>query len=287
MLKFENNVPTPIQRLTNETEELLIQRYQLVQQELELLKLELDTQRKRIVILQKTNRLLMASETQLRKDLMNIADTKNQRIAELEEEIAHQLKRNQMYPHHMEEQATCRPNSKSFPERKLEADFPDVDIEQIPDAVEQYTSQFSTRNSEKDFVVISEDIEQTEFKDRLILTKISSRDYGRVVGRQGKNARRLENEYGVKITFSNRNQEALKLIISEGDVNSRRAAAEDVIKNLPVTVECPQIEILNSQMRWISYQCEVEISRSGSNDNVTIFGRMNNCRLAYKKLLEE
>jgi hypothetical protein len=268
----------------------------------------------------------MASQTQLKKDLTDVFHSKDQRIAELEKEIASQEKssttskvvgyeRNNprpTSPHESQNEAvSCPIISKSLPERKPEAKSKDFELEKpIPDAVEtrknnvrkpepiqtatklDAASPFSKFEPERipddDFYVISDDIEETEYKNKIILWNISTRDYGRVVGRGGKNIERLEDEYGVQISLNDLKKETAKLIISGGDAESRRAASNDIIKNLPVIVECPQIENLNRRMmKDVSFQCDVKINKpDDDSDYVTICGRMENCRLAYKKLKE-
>jgi hypothetical protein len=48
----------------------------------------------------------------------------------------------------------------------------------------------------------------------------------------------------VKINFFDRQNklENLKLVISEGDADLRRAASDDIIENLPVVVDCPNLK---------------------------------------------
>jgi hypothetical protein len=315
-----------IHRLKKENEELN-RRSHLDQSEFQkCLQLELDNQRQQNIILQKTTSLLMASQTQLKKDMTALFHSKDQRIAELEKEIASQEKssttskvvgyeRNNprpTSPHESQNEAvSCPIISKSLPERKPEAKSKDFEFEKpIPDAVEtrknnmrkpepiqtvtklDAASPFSKFEPERipddDFCVISDDIEETEYKNKIILWNILTRDYGRVVGRGGKNIERLEDEYGVKISLIDLKKETAKLIISGGDAESRRAASNDIIKNLPVIVECTQIENLNTRMmKDVSFQCDVKINKpDDDSDYVTICGRMENCRLAYKKLKE-
>ena len=96
---------------------------------------------------------------------------------------------------------------------KPEADFVDLQLQNTPFATEtrknnvrepapieveekdDNSSPYSTFEPEQipvdDFFIISDYVEQTEFNDKIILWNVSSRDYGRVVGRDGKNAERL------------------------------------------------------------------------------------------------
>jgi hypothetical protein len=81
-------------------------------------------------------------------------------------------------------------------------------------------------------------IEKEVYVDRIVVTGISNKDCGRVVGRHGTNVKRLEEEYWVSVSFINGN-----LFITGGDAESRLAPCSDVIDNLPVTIECPTINL--------------------------------------------
>jgi hypothetical protein len=141
--------------------------------------------------------------------------------------------------------------------------------------------------SAEDFFIISKDIERTDLGSWLILTNILNRDYGRVVGRGGQNAERLEQEHGVKINCFDGRQENFKLIISKGDADSRRAASDYIIENLPVVVQCPNLKINDRALKNATFHCNVTINRTNvNNPGVTICGRLSNCRQAYKLLLD-
>ena len=195
---------------------------------------------------------------------------------------------------------------------KPEADFVDLQLQNTPFATEtrknnvrepapieveekdDNSSPYSTFEPEQipvdDFFIISDYVEQTEFKNKIILWNILSTDYGRVVGRDGKNAERLQLEYGVRIKLIDRKHGTSKVIISNGDAESRRAASEDIINNLPVIVECrlPTNIIRRQTMKSISYRCGVTITKPDVNSHyVTICGRVDDCRLAHKKLKKD
>ncbi len=74
--------------------------------------------------------------------------------------------------------------------------------------------------------------------DKIVVTGISNNDCGRVVGRHGSNAKRIEEQYWVSVSFING-----KLFISGGDTESRLAVCSDVIDNLSVSIECPIISL--------------------------------------------
>ncbi|EFX74189.1 hypothetical protein DAPPUDRAFT_324590 [Daphnia pulex] len=360
-----------IDRLIEENQELS-QQSQSAQSESKHLRMELDTEKEQNVQLQQTICHLTVSEIQLKTDLLNVYQSKDRRIAELEEEIA-QAKRTAQQPSKIvgyerslqsiwtqpEEQLTGHQQSPatSFPERKPEPDHhhhsqngfdengwptlgqftskPNqtvkrlnkttqdsteiqefvqeksrpVSAQQAPVAPENRTngqkpipepipmqldtiSRFSTRQPEdipaEDFIIISEEIERTDLGNRLILTKILNRDYGRVVGRGGQNAERLEQEYNVKISFVNCSQENVKLIISEGNADGRRAASDDIIENLPVLVDCPKLKSYGHALKNATIQCDVKINRPNlNNPGLTICGKLSNCRKAYKMLVND
>jgi hypothetical protein len=133
---------------------------------------------------------------------------------------------------------------------------------------------------------IMSDIMKTVRNKDIVVNGISTSDYGRVVGKQGKNMERLETEYGVSMSLN-----AGKLVISGGDAEKRRDAAQDVIDNLPVVIECPKLplgdqsRITNQMIRYYNYEYEVRITRpSASNQNGTIWGRLDKCRIVYELL---
>jgi hypothetical protein len=154
-------------------------------------------------------------------------------------------------------------------------------------------SQFSPQQPEgipaEDFIITSEKIERQDVGSiRLLLTNISSQHYGRVIGQGGQNAKRLQREYGVKIIFLDRKNacENLKLMISEGDADSRRAASDDIIENLPVVVECPNLKSHGQALKNATYRYKVTINRTNGNmPGMTICGTLTNCQQAYKTLV--
>lgn len=156
------------------------------------------------------------------------------------------------------------------------------------------TAAERTRDREQipvsDFVVISE-VGQIEQNNKLMLTNIPNCDYGRVVGREGRNVKRLRNKYGVGISFIDCKKEYLRLIISGADAENRRAAANDITGNLPIVVACPnlKLEISNQQIKQINYDYHVQLIQPafGNNGHVTIRGRMDNCRIVYRLLAND
>jgi hypothetical protein len=336
-----------IDRLIKENE-ILSQQAQSAQSKSKHLRQELHTEREQKVQLQQMIRHLTASEIQLKTDLLNVYQSKDRRIAELEETIA-QAKLNTTQPskivgyerslqsiwtqpeqpltghHHSPatsfqqngfdedegptlgrfiskphqtvnrlnkatqksrpvstQQATITPENRTNEQKPIPEPIPmDLDI-----------SQFSTRQPEdipaEDFLIISKDVERTDSGSRIILTNILNRDYGRVVGRGGQNAERLKQEYGVKISFFDCQQENVKLIISEGDADSRRAASDDIIENLPVVVDCPNLKSNGKALKNATFLCDVTINRTNLNKpGRTICGRLTNCRKAYNQLVND
>jgi hypothetical protein len=99
---------------------------------------------------------------------------------------------------------------------------------------------------------------------------------------------RLEREYGVKISIFDRQQENVKLSISGGDADSRRAASVDIIENLPVVVDCPNLKSNGKALKNATFLCDVTIDRTNLNKpGRTICGRLSNCRKAYNQLVND
>ena len=124
------------------------------------------------------------------------------------------------------------------------------------------------------------------YRDKIVITGIPNADYGRVVGRKGSNIKRLEEQYGVKLSFVQS-----RLFITEGDAESRLAVCCDVIKSLPVVIECPKLELGNTMLfstrflKDLNFKHNVRINRPCyENPNGTIWGRVDQCRKAYEVL---
>ncbi len=275
-----------IDRLIKENQ-VLSQQSQSAQSESKRLRQELDAERKRNVQPQNVTCHLTASEIQLKMELLHVYQSKDRRIAELEEEIA-QAKRSSaaQQPSKIVATLKSRPSAPVTPENRTNGHKP------IPTQLDP--SQFSTGQPDdaddipaEDFFIISKDVERTDLGSWLILTNISNRDYGHVVGRWGQNAERLEQEYGVKINCFDGRQENFKLIISKGDADSRRAASDDIIENLPGVAQCPNLKTNDQALKNATFHCDVTINRTNvNNPGVTICGRLTNCRQAYKLLLD-
>ncbi|EFX74188.1 hypothetical protein DAPPUDRAFT_109162 [Daphnia pulex] len=330
--------------LTSMTEliDRLIKENQVLSQQSESknLRQELDTER--------------ALNVQLQNIIRQFTDqSKDRRIAELEEEIAqakrtaqqpsnivgYEKSRQPMWTHEPEKQLTGHHQSpatsfqqKGFGENEGQIlgrliskphqavkrlnnatqKYRPVSAQQVPVSPENRTngqkpipepipmqldtiSRFSTRQPEdipaEDFIITSEEIERQDVGGiRLLLTNISSRHCGLVVGRGGQNVERLQREYGVKVSILNRQNQSenLKIMISEGDEDNRRAASDDIIENLPVLVECPNLKSYGHALKNAHIQCDVKIDRTNLNKpGMTIYGKLSNCRKAYKMLVND
>ncbi|KAK4026307.1 hypothetical protein OUZ56_015314 [Daphnia magna] len=141
------------------------------------------------------------------------------------------------------------------------------------------------------FAIVSGEIPQLQSADKLVLLDIHVRNYGRIVGRGGENVRRLEETHGVKITLVQK-QNALQfynLKISGGSPAKRRAAAQEVIEGLPVTIECSNVDL--RQLRHLKMQSSeteffVSVRRPMSRDEkLQLSGRINDCRKAFDLLV--
>jgi predicted RNA-binding protein Jag len=150
-------------------------------------------------------------------------------------------------------------------------------------AVKQCTKQLQAALPE---FSITTTIEKEVYVDRIVVSGISNKDCGRVIGRHGSNAKRIENEYWVSVYFINGN-----LFITGGDAESRLAACSDVIDNLPVTIECPKINLRRNifyedyLLRELAFNHNVQIYRPcRENKYVTIWGTLANCKRVYEIL---
>ncbi|KAI9550838.1 hypothetical protein GHT06_005771 [Daphnia sinensis] len=324
---------------------------------LEAFSLECETLKKQITELEQINNILIASQSQLKNDLMFVYQSKNQRIAELEDKLTKNNKINltsKVVGYERELRAglaskSAERNSKGeeiptpSPETKLDANvgvhchqhefgrderpnsgrflsqticetnsFKNPNLQDLRSSHKSYlpkqdpvsgnlpTSALTpesvqiaakrTRDSEpipaRDFIVVSK-VEVIDLIDKLLITNIPICDYGRVVGRKGKNVERLENTYGVKVSFVE-SQKDPKLFIFGGNAESRRVAADDIIGNLPIVVECPnlKLEISNREIKQINFDYHVQIIQPnfGNNGHFTIRGKMDNCQMAYRLL---
>lgn len=276
---------------------------------LEAFSLECETLKKQITELEQTKNFLIASQSQLKNDLMSVYQSKNQRIAELEEKLAKSSESNLAskvvgYERELRTKLEAREseerNSKgekilsSSPETK--SDLPNQDPVTATLQASSWTSESveiaakRTRDPEpipaRDFIVVSK-VEQIEQINTLVITNIPNCDYGRVVGREGRNVERLRKNYGVTISFVDSHKD-LKLFILGANAENRRAAADDIIKNLPLVVECPNLrsQISNREIKQINRDCHVQIilPNFANNNHFTIRGTMDNCQMAYRLL---
>ncbi|KAK4030334.1 hypothetical protein OUZ56_023338 [Daphnia magna] len=141
------------------------------------------------------------------------------------------------------------------------------------------------------FAIVSGEIPQLQSADKLVLLDIHYRNYGRIVGRGGENVRRLEETHGVMMTLV-QNQNSLQfynLKISGGSPAKRRAAAQEVIEGLPVTIECSNVDLRqlrHLKMRSSETEFFVSVRRPMSRDEkLQLSGRINDCRKAFDLLV--
>ena len=158
-------------------------------------------------------------------------------------------------------------------------------LEQSCQPLLQDTSPTITSTPANEYYIMS-DIIQTVSEHDIVVNGIPSSDTGRVVGRGGQNLDRIENEYGVTMSLNNGT-----LVISGGDAEKRRDAAQDVIDNLPVVIECPKlplgdaIRIKTRHIKYYNHEYQVKICRPlDGKKNGTIWGRIENCRTVHDLL---
>ncbi|XP_046639629.1 centromere-associated protein E-like [Daphnia pulicaria] len=133
---------------------------------------------------------------------------------------------------------------------------------------------------------IKSTVEKEVDVDQIVVFGISKSDCGKVIGRNGCNAERIEEEYGVGLSFVNG-----ELFITGGDAERRLAACSDVCEKLTVTLECPYLNLRNNKysnkylLRKLSSDYYVCINPpSLENRYVTIWGTLANCRKVFEIL---
>ncbi len=133
---------------------------------------------------------------------------------------------------------------------------------------------------------IKSTVEKEVDVDQIVVFGISKSDCGKVIGRNGCNAERIEEEYGVGLSFVNG-----ELFITGGDAERRLAACSDVCEKLTVTLECPNLDLRYNKysndylLRKLSFENYVCInSPSLENKYVSIWGTLANCRTVFEIL---
>jgi translation initiation factor 4G len=151
--------------------------------------------------------------------------------------------------------------------------------------IKQQTEKPSSAAS-SDFVILSSVTQEINY-DEIVVSGIPNSDCGRVIGRGGANIKRLQEEYGVKLSFFEDN-----LYITDGDAEGRRAACSDVIDNLLVSIECRNLDLTNKvyssyYFKQLNFQNNVRISRPSQEKKfLTIWGTLERCRKVYQILLQ-
>ncbi len=155
-------------------------------------------------------------------------------------------------------------------------------------AVEKKAVKVSTRQPSvvlPEFYIKST-VEKEVDVDQIVVFGISKSDCGKVIGRNGCNAERIEEEYGVGLSFVNG-----ELFITGGDAERRLAACSDVCEKLTVTLECPNLDLRYNKysndysLRKLSSDYYVCINPpSLENRYVSIWGTLANCRTVFEIL---
>ncbi|EFX66397.1 hypothetical protein DAPPUDRAFT_263172 [Daphnia pulex] len=163
-----------------------------------------------------------------------------------------------------------------------------VDLSPARTEIESRAAQVSTEKPPAEFEKFSilSSVKTEVYIDRIVVTGIANKDCGRVIGRHGSNAKRIEEQYWVSVSFINGN-----LFITGGDAESRQAACNDVIDILSVTIECPKINLRRNifsdgyALRELAFNHDVHIYRPcGENKYVTIWGTLANCQRVHEIL---
>jgi hypothetical protein len=133
---------------------------------------------------------------------------------------------------------------------------------------------------------IKSTVEKEVDVDQIVVFGISKSDCGKVIGRNGCNAERIEEEYGVGLSFVEG-----ELFITGGDAERRLAACSDVCEKLTVTLECTNLDLRYNKysnkylLRKLSFDNFVCINPpSLENRYVSIWGTLANCRTVFEIL---
>nr|CAH0102792.1 unnamed protein product [Daphnia galeata] len=102
-------------------------------------------------------------------------------------------------------------------------------------------------NRNYDFAVVASSVKIVEFKNRILLKNIAPVDYGRIVGRERTNEKRLTETFGTFLDSKKTNEGSYDFTFSGSTTESRREAVDDVIENLPVIIEFEHSKIDNLQ----------------------------------------
>nr|CAH0102790.1 unnamed protein product [Daphnia galeata] len=145
-------------------------------------------------------------------------------------------------------------------------------------------------NRNYDFAVVASSVKIVEFKNRILLKNIAPADYGRIVGRERTNEKRLTETYGTFLNSKKTNEGSYDFTFSGSTTESRREAVDDVIENLPVIIEFEHSKIDNLQryrIKQIAHSNFVRVNMPELPDEkVTIAGKLKNCENAFKQLVK-
>jgi hypothetical protein len=144
-------------------------------------------------------------------------------------------------------------------------------------------------NRNYDFAVASS-VKIVEFKNRILLKNIAPADYGRIVGRERTNEKRLTETYGTFLNSKKTNEGSYDFTISGSSSESRREAVDDVIESLPLMIEFEQSKIDHLQryrIKQIAHSNFVRVNMPElPHEKVTIVGKLKNCENAFKQLVK-
>jgi translation initiation factor 4G len=143
-------------------------------------------------------------------------------------------------------------------------------------------------NRNYDFAVASS-VKIVEFKNRILLKNIAPADYGRIVGRERTNEKRLTETYGTFLNSKKTNEGSYDFTISGSSSESRREAVDDVIESLPLMIEFEQSKIDHLQryrIKQIAHSNFVRVNMPKlPHEKVTIVGKLKNCENAFNQLV--
>jgi translation initiation factor 4G len=173
-------------------------------------------------------------------------------------------------------------------EEQLISDPSTIAVEPIPKPP-PLLQENNVPNRNYDFAVASS-VKIVEFNNRILLKNIAPADYGRIVGRERTNEKRLTETYGTFLNSKKTNEGSYDFTISGSSSESRREAVDDVIESLPLMIEFEQSKIDHLQryrIKQIAHSNFVRVNMPElPHEKVTIVGKLKNCENAFKQLVK-
>jgi hypothetical protein len=152
-------------------------------------------------------------------------------------------------------------------------------------------TQKNTIDDPNHFVIVPSEVRIQELKNHIVLKNVASANYGRVIGGDGSNSKRLAQTYGIRLTSKQSTTDGnYEFFISGAEAESRREALDDIIECLPVTMEFVHTKIESvkkSLFKKIGLSNYVQICMpTMPGQKVKICGKLESCKRAYQQLTD-